>query len=277
LAGVNVGKSMGLVWLASQALLAGYNVAYYTLELSDTMTGLRFDSCLAKHNLTELIEDIDGDYRKVIGNKLKEVRNRTNKNVHLIIKEYPTKSASVNTIRNHLINLKHKGIVPDLVCVDYADLLRSSQKYKDKRYELEAIVEELRGLAKEYNVALWSASQSNRLGLNSRILDLIVISEALAKAMVADVVLSIGIDYELNSQKKACYFLAKNRIGKNKLAFIGTFNTDILELSMDYPYDPKNAEQDMRIDNIAQKNGRDKIIASAVKSMIDERFNTNSP
>ena len=98
------GKSMVLVHLATQALLKGKTVVYYTLELKDAVVGQRFDCCISKVHLGEhrtkkeeilkKIEDIDGT---------------------LIIKEYPTKSASVQTIKNHIEKLRKRGIEPDLI------------------------------------------------------------------------------------------------------------------------------------------------------------------
>ena len=86
----------------------------------------------------------------------------------LIIKEYPTKSASTETIKNHIERLKKRGIEPDMIIVDYADLLRSISAHREKRMELESIYEGLRGIAQEFDCAVWTASQTNRGGLNCK-------------------------------------------------------------------------------------------------------------
>jgi len=78
----------------------------------------------------------------------------------LLIKYFPTKSATVQTLSSHLNQIELQGITPDLVIVDYADILRGIGT--EKRHILENIYEDLRGLAGEYEVPIWTASQANR-------------------------------------------------------------------------------------------------------------------
>ena len=104
---------MVLVHLGTQALKQGKTVVHYTLELSDTTIGLRYDSCLTRVPLSEIYT-----YKDLIHESVQELEGT------LIIKEYPTKSATVNTIRNHLEKLKVRDINVDMVIVDYGDLLQ---------------------------------------------------------------------------------------------------------------------------------------------------------
>ena len=90
----------------------------------------------------------------------------------LIIKEYPTGTASVITIRNHLDKLLLKNFKPNLIIVDYADIMRSTRSYDSLRHELKLVYEELRNLAMELNVPVWTASQANRDSANSDIVGL---------------------------------------------------------------------------------------------------------
>lgn len=151
IAPTGAGKTFTLVHLGATALKAGLIVVHYTLELKDIVVGQRYDSCL-----TDIcLDDLQDNKEKII----QEVKNIDGQ---LIIKEYPTKSATTNTIRSHLEKLKRQGIVPDMIIVDYADLLRPLSGRKEKRDELESIYEELRAIAQEQNSALWTASQTNR-------------------------------------------------------------------------------------------------------------------
>ena len=147
----NSGKSMALVHLGAQALKQGKNVVHYTLELRDTVVASRYDSCLTKLPLANL-----GSFKDKIFEEVQQIDGR------LIVKEYPTKSASTNTIVAHLEKLKMKNVNIDMVIVDYADLLRPILSQREKRNELESIYEELRGIASEYEVPVWTASQTNR-------------------------------------------------------------------------------------------------------------------
>ena len=104
IAPTGAGKSMIMVHLACQALLQGKTVVYYTLELKDTVVGSRFDSCLTGISLNEHRERKEEILKKIQGI-----------DGTLIIKEYPTKSASVQTIKNHIEKLKKRGIEPDVI------------------------------------------------------------------------------------------------------------------------------------------------------------------
>jgi len=149
------GKSMVLVHLGATAMKAGLTVVHYTFELRDTVIAQRYDSCITGVPLDDLM-----DRKEEIRKKINQLDGK------LIVKEYPTKTATTNTIKAHLEKLKQQGIVPDMIVVDYADLLRTISTRREKREELETIYEDLRAIAMESNVALWTASQTNRCFFN---------------------------------------------------------------------------------------------------------------
>jgi len=265
LAGTGVGKSMMLVFLAAEALLQGLNVLYYTLELSDHMVALRLDTKLTGINLTELLTDSEGAYRERVNTKLKKIRKKTGKEPRVIIKEYPTRTASITTIRTHLMKLRHKGFVPDIILVDYADILKPLTPYKEKRYELESNVEQLRALSGEMKIPVWTASQTNRDGLDTSIVSLKTISESLAKAMVADVIISVGRDINLVEREEACYYLAKNRFGQDKVIFTGRFDPGTLDFRID-----QEGLQESEITQQAEK-AKNSRINDRVKELFDTK------
>jgi len=208
IAPTGAGKSMIMVHLACQALKLGKTVVYYTLELKDTVVGSRFDACLTgislnehvqrKEEILEKIQDIDGS---------------------LIIKEYPTKSASVQTIKNHIEKLKKRGIEPDVIYVDYADLLRPTRSDREKRHELEEIYENLRAIAQIHEIPVWTASQTNRGGLNAEVITMEAISEAFNKCFVADFIFSLSRTIQDKQANKGRIFVAKNRNGPDGMVY----------------------------------------------------------
>jgi len=202
IAPTGAGKSMALVHLASQALKAGKTVVYYTLELEDTVVASRFDSCLTGIPLNDL-----RDFKEVVLEKVKGMEGS------LIVKEYPTKNASTETIKNHLARLRNRGIEPNLIAVDYADLLKPVRAKREKRQELEEIYEELRGLAKLSECCVWTASQTNRSGLNAEVITMESISEAFNKCFVADFIFSLSRTMEDKQENGGRIFIAKNRNG----------------------------------------------------------------
>ncbi len=246
LAGTGVGKSMILAHFAAEAFKAGKNVLYYTLELSEKMVGLRLDAKLSGIPLTNLMTDVSGSLRNRVQNELDKVKKKHKNEPRLIIKGYPTKTASIQTIKNHILTLQNDGFKPDIILVDYADLLKATDRYSDKRFELESNTEQLRGLAGIYQIPVWSASQTNRDGLDSSINGLKTISESLGKAMVADLIISIGRSQRLIDEERACYYLVKSRLGRDKIVFSGPFNTSILNFDVDeegYEEDERGADR----------------------------------
>ena len=130
----------------------------------------------------------------------------------LIIKEYPTKSASVQTLKNHIEKLRKRGIEPDMVLVDYADLLRPVRSSGEKRHELEETYEGLRGLAQTYEFPIWTASQTNRGGLNAEVITMEAISEAFNKCFVADFIFSLSRTVQDKQSNKGSLFVAKTEM-----------------------------------------------------------------
>jgi len=208
IAPTGAGKSMALVHLGTQALREGKTVVHYTLELQDTVVASRYDSCLTKIPLQNLTS-----FKEKIYEEVQEIEGR------LIVKEYPTKSASTQTIRNHLEKLRMRNIEVDMIIIDYGDLLRPVRYQKEKRNELESIYEELRGLASKYEAPVWTASQTNRSGLNAEVITMESISEAFNKCFVADFIFSISRTIEDKTANGGRLFIAKNRNGPDGLVF----------------------------------------------------------
>ena len=189
------GKSFFLVNLGYGALAAGKNVIHYSFELSETHVGNRYDS-------------------RITGIPTKELRNRMVEaeaqlvrfnGGQLYIKEYPPKVATINTIKFHIGRLLSNGFDPDLIIIDYGDLMKSRRGYDQKRFELESIFEDLRALSMEMKLPIWTATQSNREGFNDDVITIDKVGEAINKAMVVDF-------FGTFSQRK--FHIGKNRMGQ---------------------------------------------------------------
>ena len=218
------GKSMVLVHLGAQALKEGKNVIHYTLELADTVVASRYDSAITGvelKNLTIFKEKIYDEVRDITG--------------RLIVKEYPTRSASIQTIKNHIEKVKRRDFEPDLIIVDYGDLLKPEGGRKDeKRHQLETIYEELRGISQICDCPIWTASQTNRSGLNAEVITMESISEAFNKCFVADFIFTVSRTTEDKNTNTGRIFVAKNRNGPDGIVypiFMDTSNVKIKVLS----------------------------------------------
>ena len=206
IAPTGAGKSMVLVHLGANALKEGRTVVHYTLELQDLAIATRYDSCLTGYPLSDII-----NFKQEVYDEIKEIEGT------LIIKEYPTKSASVTTIRAHLARLVKRGINPGMIIVDYGDLLKPVIARKEKRNELESIYEELRAISFEHNCPVWTASQTNRTGLNAEVITMGEISEAFNKCFIADFIFSVSRTIEDKQNNQGKIFIAKNRNGPDGL------------------------------------------------------------
>jgi len=244
-----VGKSHFLVQIGAEALRVGKNVVHYTFELSETSVGLRYDSNLCSIPSGDVIDRKDEvlDFYK------------QNQLGRLIIKEYPTGTASVQTLRNHIEKLLLKSFVPSIIIIDYADIMKSSRKFDSLRHELKLVYEELRNLSMDLNLPLWTASQSNREGSNADVVGLENMSEAYGKAMVADVVLSISRKPTEKADGSGRIFVAKNRAGRDGMLFTMKIDTSMSKfMLMD--------TNEMSMDDVVKADG------SSMKKLLKEKW-----
>lgn len=198
----NCGKSMIGVALGAGAIKQGLNVIYYTLELSERVIGKRFDSCITGHDIDDLLS-----YKDDIKETLKDIQGK------LIIKTLIAKKATVNTIHQHIHKCSLRGFVPDMIVVDYGDLLKSSVHSSELRHNLGSIFDELRGLAQESDVAVWTMTQTNRKGLDSPIISMNEISEAYNKCFGADFVCCWARTTVDKQKDEGRFSIEKNRNG----------------------------------------------------------------
>lgn len=200
-----------LVQLGANAMRVQKNVLYVTYELSELTIGTRFDSNL-----------YDVDSNDVISMKdeiVKYYRDNSQSLGRLKIKQFPPGTATALTIRNHIDRLSLQGFVPHIVLVDYADDMRSTRQYNDLRHELKTIHQELRSLAVELMIPFWTASQSNKEGVNSDVIDETNMSEGFSKSFVDDIIFTLSRKPMEKSSGRGRIFLAKNRAGKDGLLY----------------------------------------------------------
>tara|TARA_B100000131_G_scaffold112939_1_gene110086 strand:- start:1268 stop:2638 length:1371 start_codon:yes stop_codon:yes gene_type:complete len=231
IAPTGAGKSMLLVHLGATGIKEGKAVVHYTLELQDTVIANRYDSCITGYPLSDI-----KNFKDEIYDELKNLDGS------LIIKEYPTKSASTNTIRAHLSRLVKRGIKPGMIIVDYADLLRPTVVRKEKRNELESIYEELRALSTEFQCPIWTASQTNRSGLSAEVITMEQISEAFNKCFVADFIFSVSRTIEDKQNNQGKIFIAKNRNGPDGMVYPIFMDTSNVKIKI-LPQTPATSSQ----------------------------------
>lgn len=183
----NVGKSLILANMAYNFLEQDLTVLIISLEMSQQvyarrMTGLITDSCI-----DTLYASVTDCHNSI------EAFKKAHPHANLIIKDYPTGSATPMTIDSYIEGLKRKGINPDVVILDYLNLLKPSQFHYqgDKQYiQIGYITKEIRGLSTKYEIPFFSATQSNRSGYDNTEVGLSNISQSTAVAEDADFIIS---------------------------------------------------------------------------------------
>ena len=210
-----IGKSFLLVNLGANVIKQGKNVLHYTLELNEAYVGLRYDSVItgiANQELKYNIDAVKETVEKIPGN--------------LIVKYYPTKTAAISTIASHVERYRMLGKEPDMIILDYADLLRGNGGQKDYRLELGNIYEELRGLAGTLDVPVWTASQANRSALQEDVIQADKIAESYSKIMTADFVMSLSRKIEDKVGGTGRIHVIKNRFGPDGITFPSQIDTN---------------------------------------------------
>lgn len=213
MAPAGIGKSWLLINIGRNALKAGKTVIHYTLELNQDYVGQRYDSVITGIRAQDLKHHID-DIEKTISKTPGE----------LIIKYFPTKSVGVMGLKAHLEKTIMLGTTPDLVIVDYGDLLKINSK-KDKHEALEELYEDLRGMAGEYNVPVWTASQAGRSALEEDIIEADKIASSYGKVMVADFLMSLSRKVEDKLSGTGRGHIIKNRFGPDGVTLPSKINT----------------------------------------------------
>jgi replicative DNA helicase len=214
-AGPGGGKSTAMMNIGAHILKKGLRVVHYTMELTEAYVSQRYDAVItgiATQNLKYHIEDIETELKKITG--------------ELIVKYYPTKTASVSSLKAHMDKLILQGKKPDIVIVDYADLLRGSGKAgRDALHqELENIYEDLRGLAGEYEVPVFTASQANRSSAESDIITGEQVASSFAKIMIGDFVISLSRKVTDKIAGTGRWYVIKNRFGPDGLTLPSRLN-----------------------------------------------------
>ena len=224
LAGTGVGKSLAMCHFAAAALDEGKNVLYITLEMAEERIAERIDA-----NLMDVdIRDLNTLSKTQFNSKIQNIKNKTQG--RLVVKEYPTAAAHSGHFRALLNELElKKDFKPDVVYIDYLNICGSSRikglgGSVNTYHMVKAIAEEVRGLAIEFNIPIWSATQVTRGGFNSSDVELTDTSESFGLPATADLMLAMISTEQLEGMNQVMFKQLKNRYNdptKNKRFVVG--------------------------------------------------------
>ena len=225
------GKSWTLIALGGEAVKLGYNVIHYTLELSESYVGKRYDAFF-----TGIPVNLIHDYKEKVQDTIDKLEG------NLIIKEYSPGKASISTIEAHIKKTIDQGVKPDLIIIDYVDLLRSKRSKGDRKEEIDDIYISTKGLARELKVPVWSVSQVNRAGAKDDIIEGDKAAGSYDKIMITDVAISLSRKKEDKVAGTGRFHIMKNRYGGDGMTFGAKIDTStgIMDITDDYDEDEPN-------------------------------------
>jgi replicative DNA helicase len=223
-----VGKSLWLVNQAVQSMIEGRKVLYVSLEMSEDKIAQRFDSVttlIPQSQLKDPSAQLKVDERLSIF--------RTNfPDSRLVIKEFPTGTANVNSLRALLVQLKnYEDFTPDVIIIDYLELLRPVRENQHEYQAQQRIAEELRGLAMETKVLLWTATQTNRQGRAVKVITDAELGDSYGKIRTCDFAVSLNQSEEEFDNGTMRAYVVKSRNGRPRFTVPMTIDYNILRMA----------------------------------------------
>jgi replicative DNA helicase len=209
------GKSWLLVNLGAEAVQLGYTVNHYTLELSEDYIGKRYDALFTGIDVQQIHLNRDKVQQEI--DKLKG---------KLIIKEFPMGKTTSNTIENHIQKCRDLGHPPDLVIIDYVDLLKSKTRSVDPKDAIDDVYTAVKGMARELKVPVWTVSQVNRMGAKDDVIEGDKAAGSYNKMMIADFAMSLSRKRQDKVNGTGRMHVMKNRYGADGMTYAAKVNTN---------------------------------------------------
>ena len=224
------------------AVKMGYNVIHYTLELSEAYTGRRYDA---------FFTGVDVDQLDKHKEKVEEITSQLPG--ELIIREFAMGKTTMSTIESHINKVREMGIEPDLIIIDYLDLLASKKRNTDTKGEIDDIYTSAKGLARQMNLPIWSVSQVNRAGAKDSVIEGDKAAGSYAKMAVADLCMSLSRKKEDKVNGTGRLHIMKNRYGGDGMTYEVDINTKTGHIVIGDQYDEEAdtvpAKQNRKFEN----------------------------
>jgi replicative DNA helicase len=211
------GKSWAVIDMGAYAAAMGFNVVHYSLELAEGYVGKRYDAVFTGIPVDQLDK-----HRAKVEETISKVRGK------VVIKEYPPKRASFDTINAHLQQLEYQhDFKPDLIIIDYLDYVKSSTRSRngERKEEIDDVYVSAKALAKELGIPVVSPSQANRGAAKSNIIEGDNAAGSYEKIMIGDIILSLARGRKDKVNGTGRWHVMKNRYGADGLTFGSKIDT----------------------------------------------------
>ena len=226
------GKSWAVTAMGAYVAALGFNVVHYSLELGEGYIGKRYDAIFSGIEVDKLHL-----HRKEVDEIVKKVKGK------VVIKEYPPKRASFDTIEAHLQQLEHQNdFKPDLIIIDYLDYMRTKGR-KERKDEIDDVYVAAKAFGKEKGIPIVSPSQANRTAAKSDIIEGDNAAGSYDKIMIGDIIISLARKRKDKIEGTGRFHIMKNRYGADGMTFRAKINTSNGYIDIDEsPVDDDNIE-----------------------------------
>jgi replicative DNA helicase len=208
------GKSWMLVNMGAKAVMHGLNVCHYTLELAEGYVGKRYDSIFTGIDVQQIHL-----HRQKVEDTINSLHGK------LIVKEFAMGKCTSHMIESHIQKCRDLGHAPDLVIIDYIDLMKSNRNRQEAKDEIDDIYTSIKGMARELKVPIWSVSQVNRAGAKDDVIEGDKAAGSYNKMMIADFAMSLSRKRADKVNGTGRIHIMKNRYGGDGMTYSAKVNT----------------------------------------------------
>lgn len=201
------GKSWMLTKIASNIVEVGKHVLYLSLELNKNYVGIRMDGLLTRMNIKDLPNNLD-----IVKKKMGSLYGKAT------VQWFPSGTLSIVKLRSYIERMIHAGEKPDVIIIDYADLMfMSGDNTMRHDQKLKRLFEMLRQLSGEYDAPIWTATQTSRDSYDDSIkyIDASTISDSIGKNQTADFTVSLRRNQDDKENRRGMLYVIKNRFGED--------------------------------------------------------------
>lgn len=234
------GKSWAVAAMGAHAAKMGFNVAHYSLELAEGYVAKRYDSIYTGIDVDQLHL-----HRAKVEVEIAGIRGK------VVIKEYPPKRATLETIRQHIqqLELQH-DFKPDLIIIDYLDYVGTRSR-NHRKEEVDDVYVGAKALAKELGIPIISPSQANRGAAKNNIIEGDNAAGSYEKIMIGDIILSLARKRKDKLNNTGMWHVMKNRYGADGLTYGSVINTKNGHIDIDdEPIDDEENEPPKQYGNV---------------------------
>jgi hypothetical protein len=190
--------------------------------LGEVYVGKRFDAFFTNESVNQIHL-----HRKKVENEINRLEGK------LVVKEFSMGKATIQTLESHISKLRDMDIDPDLIIIDYIDLLRSPKRSSDRKDEIDDVYMAVKGLARDMNIPIWSVSQVNRSGAQDDIIQGDKAAGSYDKIMISDFCMSLSRKKEDKVNGTGRLHVMKNRYGMDGLTYNARVDTTTGHIEME--------------------------------------------